>query len=30
MIVATAMHHDSLLVTKDGDIRELKWVRSIW
>lgn len=30
MIVATAMHHDSLLVTKDGAIREFTPVRSVW
>jgi PIN domain nuclease of toxin-antitoxin system len=30
MIVATAMHHDSLLVTKDGAIREFTPVRTVW
>lgn len=30
MIVATAMHHDSLLVTKDQAIREFEPVRSVW
>lgn len=30
MIVATTLHHDSLLVTKDQAIREFKTVRSVW
>ncbi|HLE84455.1 MAG TPA: type II toxin-antitoxin system VapC family toxin [Thermoanaerobaculia bacterium] len=30
MIVATAMYHDSLLVTKDGAIREFSPVRTVW
>lgn len=30
MIVATALHHDSLLVTKDQAIREFERVRCVW
>lgn len=30
MIVATALHHDSLLVTKDQAIREFEPVRTVW